>query len=334
MAGIRPLSNDPDLIGYVSKDNDTFGFIGYDRRDIFFPYSNLIDRDIPSRILFKTVIFETRRSERKKGSEAFNIRFVDKHRDLNFLLKLFFDYILCKKDSSNIGASLSNEILTAINSIKPDRGLLRQTILLEFEKLKHREELQRNDRVFVYLCAQHWKATDFFYTLRKIDELNYLEYIQIAKETYSKKDWWHYEIEKYGLTYISSFEYCTSLIKKNDTTEFCYFFEHKTSGEERFKIASKLRSQKVEDINVNKLIKDLFENYAEVLNDGKTEFNVKLIDKKTEIKHSKSDSSPDTEEKRTFENYNGTHAQDQEGYSDQDIDDIFGGDPDAYWNID
>ena len=36
----------------------------------------------------------------------------------------------------------------------------------------------------------------------------------------------------------------------------------------------------------------------------------------------------------TYENYNGSYAQDVEGYSDQDIDDIFDGDPDAYWNID
>ena len=32
--------------------------------------------------------------------------------------------------------------------------------------------------------------------------------------------------------------------------------------------------------------------------------------------------------------YNGTYAQDIMGYSDQDIDDAFDGEPDAYWNID
>lgn len=40
------------------------------------------------------------------------------------------------------------------------------------------------------------------------------------------------------------------------------------------------------------------------------------------------------EEKRTYERYNGSYAQDVEGWSDQDIDDVFDGDPDAYWNID
>lgn len=37
---------------------------------------------------------------------------------------------------------------------------------------------------------------------------------------------------------------------------------------------------------------------------------------------------------KTFENYAGYYAQDDEGYSDEDIEDIFGGDPDMYWNID
>ena len=32
--------------------------------------------------------------------------------------------------------------------------------------------------------------------------------------------------------------------------------------------------------------------------------------------------------------YAGTYAHDVEGFSDDDIDTIFDGDPDAYWNID
>ena len=40
------------------------------------------------------------------------------------------------------------------------------------------------------------------------------------------------------------------------------------------------------------------------------------------------------EEEQTYERYNGSYAQDVEGWSDQDIDDVFDGDPDAYWNID
>lgn len=36
----------------------------------------------------------------------------------------------------------------------------------------------------------------------------------------------------------------------------------------------------------------------------------------------------------TYNRYNGSFAQDEMGYSDQDIDDAFDGDPEAYWNID
>lgn len=39
--------------------------------------------------------------------------------------------------------------------------------------------------------------------------------------------------------------------------------------------------------------------------------------------------SPDT-----YDNYNGSYAQDEMGYSDDEIDTIFDGDPLAYWNID
>lgn len=40
----------------------------------------------------------------------------------------------------------------------------------------------------------------------------------------------------------------------------------------------------------------------------------------------------DSEE--TYENYNGSYAQDEMGWSDQMIDDALDGDPEAYWNID
>ena len=35
-----------------------------------------------------------------------------------------------------------------------------------------------------------------------------------------------------------------------------------------------------------------------------------------------------------IDRYNGSYAQDEMGYSDDEIDTIFDGDPDAYWNID
>ena len=39
-------------------------------------------------------------------------------------------------------------------------------------------------------------------------------------------------------------------------------------------------------------------------------------------------------ESPTYGRYAGSYAQDEMGYSDDDIDTIFDGDPDAYWNID
>lgn len=39
-------------------------------------------------------------------------------------------------------------------------------------------------------------------------------------------------------------------------------------------------------------------------------------------------------EEPTYDRYNGSYAQDEMGYRDDDIDTIFDGDPDAYWNID
>ena len=36
----------------------------------------------------------------------------------------------------------------------------------------------------------------------------------------------------------------------------------------------------------------------------------------------------------TYDDYEGAYVQDFMGWSDQDIDDVFEGDPDMYWNID
>lgn len=58
---------------------------------------------------------------------------------------------------------------------------------------------------------------------------------------------------------------------------------------------------------------------------------------KTVTLYNKPYSEPDDyeyERQSTFDDYNGSYAQDIEDWSDQDIDDVFDGDPDAYWNID
>lgn len=40
------------------------------------------------------------------------------------------------------------------------------------------------------------------------------------------------------------------------------------------------------------------------------------------------------EREEHYERYNGSYAQDVEEWSDELIDEVFDGDPDAYWNID
>lgn len=40
------------------------------------------------------------------------------------------------------------------------------------------------------------------------------------------------------------------------------------------------------------------------------------------------------EDETTYERYAGTYAQDEMGWSDDDIDNVLDGEPDAYWNID
>ncbi len=40
------------------------------------------------------------------------------------------------------------------------------------------------------------------------------------------------------------------------------------------------------------------------------------------------------EDARHYEEFQGCYAQEFEGYSDEDINEVFEGDPDMYWNID
>lgn len=47
-----------------------------------------------------------------------------------------------------------------------------------------------------------------------------------------------------------------------------------------------------------------------------------------------SEHGSDNDDEDTYERYNGSYAQDEMEYSDDDIDTVFDGDPSAYWNID
>ncbi len=64
----------------------------------------------------------------------------------------------------------------------------------------------------------------------------------------------------------------------------------------------------------------------------------KLASKKIEMQEDEKEymdrDDDDWTEHHTYDDYNGSYAQDQMGWSDQDINDVFGGDADAYWNID
>lgn len=66
------------------------------------------------------------------------------------------------------------------------------------------------------------------------------------------------------------------------------------------------------------------------------EANLALEQKRLEMldNSDSNDSDYDNYDRRTYDDYNGSYAQEQMGWSDQDINDVFGGDADAYWNID
>lgn len=59
-----------------------------------------------------------------------------------------------------------------------------------------------------------------------------------------------------------------------------------------------------------------------------------MIDEEISISYLISEYGCNDYDQPTYEKYGGSYAQDEMGYSDDDIDTIFDGDPDAYWNID
>lgn len=61
---------------------------------------------------------------------------------------------------------------------------------------------------------------------------------------------------------------------------------------------------------------------------------IKDVIKPTSANNSKSLENDDYEDRPTYGKYEGTYAQDEAGWSDDDIDTVLDGDPDAYWNID
>ncbi|MDK2842764.1 MAG: hypothetical protein PWQ17_2270 [Anaerophaga sp.] len=103
----------------------------------------------------------------------------------------------------------------------------------------------------------------------------------------------------------------------------------------------KLEIYRFKGIEVIHKIDDIYEYKPKIIIE-KFQFSEQIF----EINNKKYEDSIDIEEdysfndydndydERTYENYNGSYAQDVEGWSDQDIDDALDGAPDAYWNID
>ena len=63
-------------------------------------------------------------------------------------------------------------------------------------------------------------------------------------------------------------------------------------------------------------------------------FDLEFEEEEEEAYYEDETNIPEYEEERHFGRYAGSYAQDDMGYSDEEIDTIFDGDPSAYWNID
>ncbi len=70
------------------------------------------------------------------------------------------------------------------------------------------------------------------------------------------------------------------------------------------------------------------------IHDERVEAEVEAEELYNEYLESQQDAFYEEYEQEGFGKYRGSYAQDVMGYSDDDIDTIFDGDPDAYWNID
>ena len=95
----------------------------------------------------------------------------------------------------------------------------------------------------------------------------------------------------------------------------------------------------LERIKLEEIRGDLFEykpiykiSRIKISNDIE-EINSQKIDSINKVRNSETYDHEDGEVK-TFGEYSGSYAQDVMRFSDQEIDDIFDGDPDTYWNID
>lgn len=141
----------------------------------------------------------------------------------------------------------------------------------------------------------------------------YIQYIKNGNVGY---------INEFGV-FFNSDEYSTiePVICKNVST-LTYYLLKKNSmyglTDENFKILLPCKFESIDNISTTE---------ANVVENGTSKV-INYHFQLTQNEHLEERSDP------TYEQYNGTYAQDYMGYSDEDIDTIFDGDPDAYWNID
>jgi len=86
------------------------------------------------------------------------------------------------------------------------------------------------------------------------------------------------------------------------------------------------------DKNENVLVEFVFDDFDKLMDRNKPAVS-KSDDQFMNCKKQR-EGIVSTHERQTYEQYGGSYAQDEMGYSDDDIDTIFDGDPSAYWNID
>jgi hypothetical protein len=84
-------------------------------------------------------------------------------------------------------------------------------------------------------------------------------------------------------------------------------------------------------------IRNLEFSYTAVFKREQRSFSRDIIDlnaSKYAARHAQHESNRTNDDESTYHRYQGSYASDEMGFSDQTIDDVFDGDPDAYWNID
>ena len=157
-----------------------------------------------------------------------------------------------------------------------------------------------------------------------LDDCDYIKFSYFKYEyLYHGKDTDYIEYEKGGIKgYVLWNERIinTAEYEKIETKK-CFFYVKKNNKWGVIKLSGEDLFSCIYD-NIKLISEGIF--ILEI--DGKEE-KVNIYPKRKSNFHS-------SYERPTYDRYSGSYAQDEMGYSDDDIDTIFDGDPSAYWNID